>query len=127
MTTGWPSGSWTWRRPMWNCSPGRALPISAGLAWLAPVLARTGAAVPPGSPPVRSRPGNSRPASAPGGQADLGGVIEPAEEERRVRQVVQGLGTPVQVGLQVLLGDTVAGQRAKREHVLAHQPQVLPG
>ena len=53
------------------------------------------------------------------------GVVEPAEEQRRVRQVDQRLGAVVQVGLEVLLGDRVAAHRAQREHVLAHEPQEL--
>jgi len=52
-------------------------------------------------------------------------VVEQAEEQRRVRQVDQGLGAAVQVGLEVLLGDRVAAERSQREHVLAHEAQEL--
>ncbi len=54
-------------------------------------------------------------------------VVDPAEEQRRVRQVAERLDAPVQVGLEVLLGYRVAAQRAEGQHVLAHQPEELPG
>src|SRR5262249_25906458 len=55
------------------------------------------------------------------------GVIEPAEKERGVGDVAQGLGAVVQVRLEVLDGHAVAAQGGQREHVLPHQPQVLAG
>ncbi len=54
-------------------------------------------------------------------------VIETAEEQRRVRQVLERLRAPVQVGFQVLLGDRVTAHRAQRQHVRAHQAEELPG
>jgi hypothetical protein len=54
-------------------------------------------------------------------------VVQPAEEQRGIRQVAQRLGPPVQVGLEVLLRHGVPAEGAQREHVLAHQPQELPG
>ena len=53
-------------------------------------------------------------------------IVQPAEEQRRVRQVAERLHPPVQVGFQVLLGDGVAAQGPEREHVLAHQPEEPP-
>ncbi len=41
----------------------------------------------------------------------LGGVVEPAEEQRRLGQVPQGFGPAVQLGLEVLLRDRVAAER----------------
>ena len=58
--------------------------------------------------------------------ARAGRIVQPAEEQGRVRQVAERFGPPVQVGLQVLLGHGVAAQRPEREHVLAHQPEELP-
>ena len=57
------------------------------------------------------------------------GVVEPAEEQRRVRQVLQRLGPAVKVGLQVLKADPVAGHRVlrEREDVLAHEVEELAG
>jgi hypothetical protein len=56
-------------------------------------------------------------------------VVEAAEEQRRVRQVLQRLGPPVQVGLQVLEADPVAGHRVlrQRQRVVPHQVQELAG
>jgi hypothetical protein len=53
----------------------------------------------------------------------------PTEEQRCVRQVLQRLGAAVQVGLQVLEADPVAGHRVlrEREDVLAHQVEELAG
>ncbi len=55
------------------------------------------------------------------------GVVEPAEEQRRVRQVLERLGAAVQVGLEILQADPVACHRVAREaeDVLPHQVQVL--
>ena len=55
-----------------------------------------------------------------------GGVIQPAEEQRRVGQVDQGLGAAVQIGLEVFLGDPIRAESAERQHVLAHEPQEVP-
>ena len=56
-------------------------------------------------------------------------VIEAAEEQRRVRQVIQRLGAAPEIGLQVLQADPVAGHRVLREFkdVLAHQAEELTG
>jgi hypothetical protein len=51
------------------------------------------------------------------------GIVEPAEEQRRVRQVAERLGPAVQVRLEVLLGDRVTAQRPEREHVFTHEPE----
>jgi hypothetical protein len=55
-------------------------------------------------------------------------VVEAAEEERRVGQVLQRLGPAVQVRLEVLKRDAVAGHRVfgQLKYVLAHQVQELP-
>jgi len=50
-------------------------------------------------------------------------VVQPAEEQRGIRQVAQRLGTAVEVGLQVLLGYRVTAERAERQDILPHQPQ----
>jgi hypothetical protein len=55
----------------------------------------------------------------------LDGVVETAEEQRGVRDVLQGLGPVVEVGLEVLLRDPVPGYRLEGEHVFAHQSEVL--
>ncbi len=52
-------------------------------------------------------------------------VVETAEEQRGVGHVPQRLRPPVQVGPEILLRHPVARQGGQREHVLAHQPQVL--
>ncbi len=57
----------------------------------------------------------------------LSGVVETAEEERGVRDVLQGLGPVVQVGLEVFLGDGVSAHGAQRQYVFAHQPEELAG
>ncbi len=41
----------------------------------------------------------------------IGGVVEPAEEQRRVGQVPEGFGPAVQLGLEILLRDRVAAER----------------
>ena len=57
------------------------------------------------------------------------GVVKPAEEQRRVGQVLQRLGPAVKVGLQVLKADPVGGHRVlrEREDVLAHEVEELAG
>ena len=53
------------------------------------------------------------------------GVVEAAEEQRGVGNVLQGLGPVVEVGLEVLLGDRVPAHGPQRQHVLPHQPEEL--
>jgi hypothetical protein len=55
------------------------------------------------------------------------GVVEAAEEERGVGDVLQGFGPVVERGLEVLLGDWVSAHGSQRQHVLPHQPEVLAG
>src|SRR6185312_8850682 len=82
--------------------------------------------VPPPYPRARSPP--------PGAREALVGPhrlleFQSAEEQWRVRQVLQRLGAAVQVGLQVLEADPVARHRVlrEREDVLAHQVEELAG
>jgi hypothetical protein len=56
-----------------------------------------------------------------------GAVVEPAEEQRGVRQVLERFGPVVELGLQVLLGDRVTAQRVERQYVVAHEREVLAG
>ena len=56
---------------------------------------------------------------------DWPGIVETAEEQRGVRDVFQGFGPVVQLGLEVLLGDRVPAHRPQRQHVFAHQPEEL--
>src|SRR5215467_8788679 len=53
-------------------------------------------------------------------------IVEPAEEQRGVGQILQGFRAAVQVGLEILLRHRIAGQGRQRQHVLAHQPQKVP-
>jgi hypothetical protein len=62
-----------------------------------------------------------------GGIPRLIAIVQAAEEQRGVRQVLQRLGTAVQVGLEVLKGHPVARHGVDGEHVLPHQPEVLAG
>jgi hypothetical protein len=52
-------------------------------------------------------------------------IVQAAEEQRRVRQILQRLGAAVQVGLEVLKGHPVGGHGIDGEHVLPHEPEVL--
>jgi hypothetical protein len=77
---------------------------------------------------VEAVPGNAVMAVVGAGfrvRVGLPGVVEAAEEQGRVGDVLQRLGPVVQVGLEVLQRDPVAGHRREREHVLAHQVEVL--
>jgi len=53
----------------------------------------------------------------------LSGEEQAAEEQRGVRDVLEGLGAAVELCLQVLLGNRVAAHRAQAEHVLPHEMQ----
>ena len=55
----------------------------------------------------------------------LAGVVEAAEEEGGVGDVLQGFGPVVELRLQVLLRDPVAAHRPQRQDVLAHEVEVL--
>jgi hypothetical protein len=56
-------------------------------------------------------------------------VVQPAEEERRVRHVLQRFGPAVQLELEVLEAYLVAGHRVlgELENVLAHDVEQLAG
>ena len=56
----------------------------------------------------------------------LGGrarVVEAAEEQRGARNVLERLRPPVQIGLQVFLGNRVTAERPERKRVLAHEAE----
>ena len=55
------------------------------------------------------------------------GIVEPAEEQRGVGDITQGLGPVIEVGLEVLDGHAVGAKGGQRKDVLSHQPQVLAG
>ena len=55
------------------------------------------------------------------------GVVEAAEEQGGVREVLERFGPVVQLGLEVLLRDRVPAHGPQRQHVLAHQPQEFAG
>ncbi|MGH3179222.1 MAG: hypothetical protein ACRDPF_35760 [Streptosporangiaceae bacterium] len=55
----------------------------------------------------------------------LFGVVEAAEEQGGVGDVLEGFGPVVQLRLEVLLGDRVAAHRVQRQHVLAHEVEEL--
>jgi hypothetical protein len=84
---------------------------------------------------VQCQPGGVNPRDPPPGADEVLvllrqlAVVEAAEEQRRVRQVLQRLRPAVQVGLEELEADPVARHRVLREleHVLAHQVEELAG
>ncbi|HEV2933425.1 MAG TPA: hypothetical protein VGY96_09860 [Streptosporangiaceae bacterium] len=55
----------------------------------------------------------------------VGGVVEAAEEQRGVGDVLEGFGPVIEVGLEVLLGDRVTAHGLEGEDVFAHEPEVL--
>jgi hypothetical protein len=55
----------------------------------------------------------------------LCGIVEAAEEQRGIGNVLQGLGPVVERGLEVLLGHRVAAHGPQGQHVFPHQPEVL--
>jgi hypothetical protein len=50
-------------------------------------------------------------------------VVEPAEEQRRVGDVLERFGAAIQIRLEVFEGDRVPGHRVDGEDVLAHQAE----
>ena len=88
---------------MWKVSPrGRPVPpllvSAARAALLVSVDPAAGAGLPAGAD-LPARAGRR-----------VGAIVEPAEEQRRAGQVLEGLGPVVQLGLKVLLGERVAAQ-----------------
>jgi hypothetical protein len=61
------------------------------------------------------------------GHAGVRTVVEAAEEQWGVGDVLEGFGPVIQVGLEVLQGDPVTGHGRERQDVLAHQVEIVPG
>ena len=59
--------------------------------------------------------------------AQVGRVVQPAEEQRHVGGVLQRLHPPIEGLLQMLGGDVVAADRGQPGGVLTHPPQGRPG
>src|SRR5438132_1605504 len=103
--------------------------MSSWSGWIVATMSRIGPDLGRSISSIRIRLVGAAGASAivPALRGDGVGIVEPAEEERSVGQVVQCLGPAVQVGLEIFLGDRVAAEGAKREHILAHEPEGLAG
>ena len=76
---------------------------------------------------VEPAPGDPLARSAVHRGAVRRGIVEPAEEQRRVRQVAERLRPAAQIRLEVFLGDRVTAQRPQREHVFTHEPEEVAG